>query len=285
VKSCTGTFEAIQSSHYHSVQATVSVAKLGSKDGPNLLRYRSSDVGVHDVAGLNIEAVESSNGQGDSDGFARNNTDIRHSGGSSGQIPAGNKPSFPTKVSRFDVKYHVTRDFLIATWGSFPFWQDPECHSDVFHFLCNCIGPKGIAIDAVQLESLLNGLRYFNTIFVGPSEVTRLTFANERYDSLPLAENVVGPPVKGGLVVNAGGLGVFGGLDRVGLFEVLEVNPRNVAIFPSAAHLPTNGRACLISAAVGLYEGLVFQCNGGVKTSVVDDGIKKVIFLTVGVTL
>ncbi len=53
---------------------------------------------------------------------------------------------------------------------------------------------------------------------MGPFEVTRLTFANERYDSLPSAENVVGPPVKGGLVVNAGGLSVFSGLDRMGLF-------------------------------------------------------------------
>ena len=62
---------------------------------------------------------------------------------------------------------------------------------------------------------MLNGLGYFNTIFVGPSKVTRLTFVDEGYDSLLSAENVVGPPVIGGLMVNAGGLGIFGGLDRV----------------------------------------------------------------------
>ena len=132
---------------------------------------------------------------------------------------------------------------------------------------------------------MINGLGYLNTIFVGPAKITRLTFADERYDSLPSTEDVVGPPVKGGLMVNAGGLGIFGGLDGMGLFQVFKVNPRSGAVFPLAAQLPTNGRACLISMAVGLYAGLVFQCNGGVNMSVVDDGIKKVIFLTVGVTL
>ena len=52
-----------------------------------------------------------------------------------------------------------------------------------------------------------------------------------------------------------------------------------------AAQLPTNGRARLISAAIGLYTGLVFQCNGRVKAYVVDDGVEQVIFISIGVTL
>jgi hypothetical protein len=179
------------------VQTAVSITKLGSKDGPNLLCHGSGYVGVHDIAGLNIEAVEGSNGQGNTNGFAGYDAGTGHGGWSSGQMPACDKHSLPSEVCHFDVKYHVTWDFLVTTRGSFPFWEDPECHADVFHFLSNCIGPKGIAVDAVQLVSLFNGLRYLDTIFVGPSEVMRLTFANKRYDSLPTSENIVGPPVMG----------------------------------------------------------------------------------------
>jgi hypothetical protein len=111
----------------------------------------------------------------------------------------------------------VARDFLITTGGRLPFRQDPEGNLDVFHFLCNHLGPAGIAVYTVKLISLLNGLGDFNPIFVGPFEITRLTFANERYDPLSLLEDVVNPPVEGGFVVNAGGLSVFGGLNRMGL--------------------------------------------------------------------
>jgi hypothetical protein len=80
--------------------------------------------------------------------------------------------------------------------------------------------PAGFLLEGFQIEGMATemnslGLGYFNTVFVGPSKVTCLTFVDKGYDSLPSAENVVGPPVKGGLMVNAGGLGIFGSLDRV----------------------------------------------------------------------
>jgi hypothetical protein len=112
----------------------------------------------------------------------------------------------------------VARDFLITTRGGLSPRKDSEGHADVLHLLCNCVSPEGVAIDAVEVIGLLNGLGYFNTVFVGPAEVTRLALANEGDNSLSSAEDVVGPPVKGGLVVNASGLGIFGGLNRVGLF-------------------------------------------------------------------
>jgi hypothetical protein len=40
---------------------------------------------------------------------------------------------------------------------------------------------------------------------------------NEGYDSLSSLEDVIDPPVEGGFMVNADGLGIFGGLYGVGL--------------------------------------------------------------------
>ncbi len=94
---------------------------------------------------------------------------------------------------------------------------------------------------------------------MGPFDVAHFTFANERYDSLTFVKDVGGPPVKGGLVVNASDLGILSGLDRMRLFQVGEVNPRSRAILPLAAQLPTNGGSCRIGTAVRLYAGLVFQ--------------------------
>jgi hypothetical protein len=149
-------------------------------------------------------------------------------------MSANNKSSFLTKISQFDVKDHAARDFLVTTRGCLPCRQDPEGNPDVLNFL-RPLGSEGIAIKVVKLICLLNGLGGVNAILVGPFEITRLMFANKRYDLLSLSEDVVNPLIEGGLMVNASGLSKFGGLNRIGLLQVFEVYPRSGAIFPLAA--------------------------------------------------
>ena len=56
----------------------------------------------------------------------------------------------------------------MTSWGRFPIRQDPECHSDIFHFRCDGVSPEGVAVDTVKVVFLFHGLRDFNPIFVGP---------------------------------------------------------------------------------------------------------------------
>ncbi len=131
-------------------------------------------------------------------------------------MPARVKPSLTAKIGHFDVKDQVARDLLVTARGCLLLRQYPESNPNIFHFLCDRLGPEGIPIYTVELVRVLNGLWDFKPIFVGPFEVTRLMFTDKKYDPLSLTKDVVHPPIEVRFVVSAGGLCIFGGLNRVG---------------------------------------------------------------------
>jgi hypothetical protein len=53
----TGTFQAIEGSDYHSTLTGIA-AKFGSKHSPDLLGNWSSDVGVKDIANLDLKVIQ-----------------------------------------------------------------------------------------------------------------------------------------------------------------------------------------------------------------------------------
>ena len=57
-------------------------------------------------------------------------------------------------------------NFLIADRHRQPVNEDFESNTNVFHFLGNGIGPEGIAILFVKLESF-DGLRHLDAKFMG----------------------------------------------------------------------------------------------------------------------
>ncbi len=79
------------------------------------------------------------------------------------------------------------------------------------------------------------------------------------------------PPVKGWLVVNALGHGIFSGLKRGKLLEVSKALPGYGTILQLAAHLPTNGTAFDVGPSVRSDNFLVRRSNRSVKSSMVNN--------------
>ena len=93
--------------------------------------------------------------------------------------------------------------------------KDPEGNVHILYFLSNSVSPKGIAILAVKFIYLLNSLRHINAKFMGMFDVVGLLFANKGNDPLMVPEDIIHPPIECRLMVNANGLCIFCGLDRV----------------------------------------------------------------------
>jgi hypothetical protein len=92
------------------------------------------------------------------------------------------------------------------------------------------------------------------------------------------------PPVKGWLVVNALGLGIFNN-KGVRLLEVSKVLPGCGSILPLAAHLPTNCTAFHVGRSVWLDNFLVRRSNCSVESSMVNNQVKENILVPIWVVL
>ncbi len=93
------------------------------------------------------------------------------------------------------------------------------------------------------------------------------------------------PPAKDWFVVNALGHCIYCGLKRVRLLEVSKVLPGCGTILPLAAYLPTNGTAFHVGPSIWSDNFLVRRSNRSVKSSMVNDGVKKNILVPVLVAL
>jgi hypothetical protein len=79
------------------------------------------------------------------------------------------------------------------------------------------------------------------------------------------------PPVKGWLVVNALGHGIFSGLKKVRLLEVSKVLPGCGSILLLVAHVPNNGTAFHVGLSIWLENILVRGSNCSVKLSIANN--------------
>jgi hypothetical protein len=76
---------------------------------------------------------------------------------------------------------------------------------------------------------------------MGPFQITQVAFSHKRNNAVLFPQGVRNPPVESWFMVNAKDLSIFGGFNRVRLFEVSKVLPRRRSVFPLAAKLLTNG--------------------------------------------
>ncbi len=86
-------------------------------------------------------------------------------------------------------------------------------------------------------------------------------------------------------MVNALGHCIFCGLKRVRLLKVSKVLPGFGTILPLAAYLQTNDTAFYVGPSVWLDNFLVRRSTRSVKSSMVNDGVKENILVSVWVTL
>ena len=107
-------------------------------------------------------------------------------------------------------------NFLVANRCRLPVEQEFEGDTDVLHFLRNGVSPKGVAVSAVNVKCVSDGLRHFNAKFVGLFQESRITLLHKRDNPVPLFDNVRDPPVEGWFMVDANYLGIFRGLNGVG---------------------------------------------------------------------
>ena len=137
----------------------------------------------------------------------------------------GDESSLAGKVFHLNVKDNMARYFLISNRNRVVVGKDFESNANVLHFLGNTISPKGVTKLFVYSKGLLDGLRQFNAKLVCPFQITRVSSLDERNNTVAFLQDMRHPPIKGGLVVNAEDLGIFGGLNRMGFLEVNEVLP------------------------------------------------------------
>ena len=90
--------------------------------------------------------------------------------------------------------------------------KDLEGNANLLHFLCNSIGPEGVAILAVEVKSLFDGLRHFDAKLVGLFEIAGHPFLNKGYDLVALFQNMWNPLVKDCLMVYAKGHSILNSL-------------------------------------------------------------------------
>ncbi len=93
------------------------------------------------------------------------------------------------------------------------------------------------------------------------------------------------PPVKGWLVVNAFGHGIFSSLKGVRILEVSKVLPGCGSILPLAAHLPTNDTVFHVGLSVWPDDFLIKRSNCSVESSMVNNLVKENIMVPIWVTL
>jgi hypothetical protein len=96
---------------------------------------------------------------------------------------------------------------------------------------------------------------------------------------VPLFKDMRDPPVESWFMVDTNDLGIFGGLNGVGFL------PRQGAVLPLAAYLPTNGQALKVGPAVGPDYFLVCKLDRRGETTVVNNLIQQDILVPIGVTL
>ncbi len=106
--------------------------------------------------------------------------------------------------------------FLVTNRRRLPVEQEFEGNTDVLHFLCNGVSPKGVAISAVNVKCVSDGLRHFNPKFVGLFQKSSISLLHKQDNPVPFFENVRDPPVEGWFMVDTNYLGIFRGLNGVG---------------------------------------------------------------------
>ncbi len=84
-ESSTGTFQAIEGADYYS-NLTGIIAKFGSKHSPDLLGNWSSDVGIQDIANLDLEIIQDSYQKRDANCLTRDNASVGNGRGGFGLV-------------------------------------------------------------------------------------------------------------------------------------------------------------------------------------------------------
>ncbi len=135
----------------------------------------------------------------------------------------------------------MTGYFLVTNWRRLPIKQDFEGDTNILHLLGNGVSPEVITILLVKLKGFFDGLRQFNTKFMGPFQISGIPFSYKRNNAIPLPQDMRNSPVESWFMVNAQDLSIFGCFNRVRLLKVSKVLPRCRAVFPLAENLPTNG--------------------------------------------